>query len=102
MALFVGSRYRGLKVTEIIENDGTRKLFLHLRNTLNPETMKDKYSIYTVQQGDELDLIMKKHGMTPDQWWIIAELNNIFFAFDIAPGQKIVIPDISILENLSS
>lgn len=52
---------------------------------------KDRY--YTTGQGEELDPIAYEGYGNSKLWHIIADVNGIFFPFEIDPGQTLIIPD---------
>lgn len=50
--------------------------------------------LYTVQQGDRLDLIANQYYKKPMLWRYIAEHNDIENPRRLVPGQRIIIPDL--------
>ena len=99
MAIFNGSRYAGQHAVDLIK-DNKRKVYIGLRDNFDKEKLKNKFSVYIVKEGDEIDLIAYKFGISPSQWWIIADLNDLFFAFDLHVGQSLIIPNQDILKDL--
>ena len=47
------------------------------------------FSIYTVQQGDTLEDIAQRHGVT---WQVLARLNGLIDPDSLYPGQRIRVP----------
>lgn len=55
--------------------------------------------LYSVQQGDNLDLLALKFYNNPTLWWAIAYFNNLIDAFEpLVPGSILKIPAIASLE----
>lgn len=52
--------------------------------------------LYEVRAGDRLDLIAFDKYKKSSLWWVIAYVNNIVDPiFDLKPGKKILIPNVS-------
>ena len=99
MPVFKGSRYNKANTVEIVENN-TKKIFVGSPQELDKEALKNDYVIYVTRERDELDSIAFSSGIVPQQWWIIADLNDVFFAFDVKPLQRLVVPNIEILDRI--
>ena len=48
------------------------------------------YSIYTVLNGDTLDMVASKYNTTVD---VLAKLNGLDLPFDLMPGMLLVVPN---------
>ena len=48
--------------------------------------------LYTVREGDRLDVLSQAYLHDAQLWWVIAEYNNLFWMFDITVGQQLRIP----------
>ena len=59
-----------------------------------PKRTLDKIKVFTlrISAEDRLDTLAAKHLGDDAYWWIIAELNDINWAFDFEPGEIIKIP----------
>lgn len=56
--------------------------------------VSENYSVYTVKEGDTLDLIAATAYNNPTLWWRIADLNpHITYPDDIQAGDSIRIPE---------
>lgn len=53
---------------------------------------KDRY--FTVGDGDEIDPIAYEAYSNSKFWWLIADVNNILFPFELNIGDTLVIPDL--------
>ncbi|MBU1456989.1 MAG: hypothetical protein KKD01_19920 [Proteobacteria bacterium] len=91
------SRYDGIDYSLIVDSDGNAKKFLHLKFPAKFDDLAD-YGIYEVEGEDELDYISKKLYGDSDLWYIIAEINQIDFIFDIEVGDRIIFPQSNFLE----
>jgi hypothetical protein len=100
MAIFEGSRYKNLGYIGIRQTDGSTKRFLDARRPLTIDDVRGEFVIHPVQGGEVLDLLAYRYYGDESKWWIIAEVNDIFFMYDIVPGQQLVIPNKKILEKL--
>lgn len=66
-----------------------------------PVSPFDTYHIVAELDVYRLDLIAYKYYSTPELWWIIALVNQIFFEFDeMEVGQVLRIPDKGTLTTL--
>lgn len=92
----VGSRYQGVDITGIRTTDGKEKKFLHDRRVFSMTDVGTTGFEYTVVGEEVLDGIADKFYGDDTLWWLIADVNNIFFMFDVGPGDVIIIPDPSI------
>ena len=99
MAIFAGSRYAGQVAVDVVKN-GKKKTYIGLRDNFDKSKLKNYFFVYVVNEGDEIDLIAHKFGIDPSQWWIIADLNDLFFPLDLVPGSTLLIPSTKILKDL--
>lgn len=74
----------------------------HATNRIRGVSYSD-YDIYyevTNMTENRLDLISLKYYNSPIYWWVIAQANNIFDAFnDVYRGMKLRIPPLSAINN---
>ena len=60
----------------------------------NPTSGGTPGKIYTVREGDRLDLIAASYYKKPMLWRYIAEHNDIDNPRDLMPGQRLIIPEL--------
>ena len=99
MALFKGTRYKDSVVVGIQGTDGVTRRLVSPKEPINADDLGGKYFKHTVVGEETLDYIAYIYYRDETKWSIIAEANNIFFAYDIQHGQELIIPDRSIIEN---
>ncbi len=92
MPVFKGSRYEDVNFTALIEGNESPKKFLHTRTPLEQRNLYDSFSIRSARSKEELDLISHMSGGFEDQWWIIADVNNIEKPWEIKPGTQLIVP----------
>lgn len=95
MSLVKGSRYEGLDVTAIIDENDVARAFLHARIPLSSEELllrDPDFTRHTVQEGDQLDTLAWNISGDETLWWIIAEVNNLFDPFTLTIGSELLIP----------
>ena len=78
MAIYNGSRYVGSSVTQIILEDGERRPYIHSRP---PYRLQARVGAVNEVFGidDSLDLMAVYHLGAEDNWWVIADSNNLLF-----------------------
>ncbi len=99
MSVFKGSRYEGLKFTGVLGKDGKVRRYLHGRDPLRASQMKRPLVFHDFQNDEQLDFLAWNVAAKPRLWWILADISNIMFPLDIAPGTEIVIPTRELLER---
>jgi hypothetical protein len=92
MPVFRGSRYENVKFTGILGEDGKVRKFLHAREPLNPQEVRGPFTLLAFQRGDELDAITHRAAGKSRLWWVLADINDIFFPLDIEPGTELTVP----------
>lgn len=60
------------------------------------KSINDRY--YTVGDGESLDNISYEAYASSKRWWQIADVNKVFFPFQLDIGVTLVIPDLDTLE----
>jgi hypothetical protein len=100
--VFRGSRYENVKFTGILGEDGKVRKFLHARDPLNVQEVRGPFLIHPFQRGDELDSITHRVAGKPRLWWLLADINDIFFPLDIEPGTELLIPGVELQERPES
>jgi hypothetical protein len=92
MSVFRGSRYQNLKATGLVQNDGTVRPLLHMRDPLTLNALEGRYKQHVVQGRQELDLLAYQYGDKSTLWWVIADINDVLFALTLTEGQQLAIP----------
>lgn len=88
-----GSRYEGVAITGIRFADGTDKKLLHDRRIFSPEDVGTQGVEHLVVGSETLDSIANDYYNDDTLWWLIADVNNIFFMHDVQPGDTVIVPD---------
>jgi hypothetical protein len=91
-------RYDGLDYSLIVDENGNSKKFLHLRYPTTIDNVED-YGIYEIEPREELDLVSKKLYGDVELWYVLADINQIDFIFDIEQGDRIMFPQSNFLEQ---
>lgn len=95
MSLYSNSRYvTSLQLDAVDDRGGTEVVrpFLYTDDQVSPDAAVSQ--IYTVEDGDRLDILAAKF-MDGDSslWWVIADMNEIFgFPLHLTRGTKLKIP----------
>ena len=99
MPILQGSRYAGVPITGIKFADGKERRFLHSRQNFTLEDVKRGARIHIVRDSDEIDVLAKQFYGDERLWWVIAEVNGLFFPLDkeaeLPTGKEIVILPLS-------
>ena len=98
MGIFAGSRYEGVEYVKIIDTDGKSKQYLLQRKPISPDDVLT-FNVHWLKEKEELDLIADEVFADGRKWWIIAEVNEIDFPFDLEAGTKIIIPTLDISQE---
>lgn len=93
MPVFKGSRYEGVEYDAIRDNTGQVRRILHPPPRVTLEELENDFQVRPVQSDDELDHIAFKFGAAERLWFVIADLNDIDFAWDLSDFKEIVVPD---------
>ena len=92
MPVFKGSRYEGVKFTGILGKDGKVRKYLHGREPIKLADVKEPLVVHLLEQGEAIDELAWRAAGKPRLWWIVADVSNILFPLDVAPGTEIVVP----------
>jgi nucleoid-associated protein YgaU len=57
--------------------------------------MEGGFRVHIVSQGEELDEIAYRYSGTTRLWWLIADINGLASPFNLAVGQKLLIPQVA-------
>lgn len=71
-------------------------LSLDRTSIIYKQSPNDQY--YTVGDGENLSDISYAAYGNSKYWWVIADVNGIFFPFDLPIGETLVIPDLDALQ----
>jgi len=99
MPVFKGSRYEGVKFTGILGQDGKVRKYLHPREPLSPDQVKEPLIVHEFQQGEVIDELAFRAAGKPRLWWVIADISDVLFPLDIAPGTEIIVPKQDLIER---
>jgi len=98
MSIFSGSRYEGVNLIAIQENGTTRVLFEDREPISLDDFAGDPIQV-TVQVSDEIDFIAARFYGRSTLWWIIADVNDLFFPFTLTEGQVLLLPPIDFVRR---
>lgn len=93
MPVFKGSRYEGVEFDAIRDNTGQVRKVLHPPPRVTLEELENDFQVLPVQASDELDMLAYLFGGAERKWYVIADLNDIDFAWDLSGFKEIVVPD---------
>ena len=103
MAVFQGSRYANESVTPIKFDSGEVKHYLHMRLQIRQEELNFDLVEDNVQEDEEFqDYAASVFAGRADRWWLLAEMNEVFFPYDLKLGQRTVLPSKALLDTLQN
>jgi hypothetical protein len=93
-SIFKGSRYETVReFTPIVDTEtGKVRNFLHNRRVLSKRDIGQGFFTHVVKVGELLDGIAYIYYGLETLWWVIADINDLFYIFDIFPGQILIVP----------
>lgn len=92
MPVFRYSRYDGSSYVGLRFDDGSAKRFVQAQTPLSVDDVYEDWVEHEVQGGEELDQLAFAYGGDERLWWMIAEVNNIMWPWDIESGTRLIIP----------
>lgn len=105
MAVYSGSRYGSVEYTGIRGIDGVVRKFLHQREPLAPEGVREGFTVHVLQKQEELDGLAFNTSRKPLLWWLLADVNNVMFPLtatldgdrgesppELDPGAELLLP----------
>lgn len=97
----MSSRYQTVKkFTPIIDSvTGKTRRFLHNRRVFSKDDIKENFTIHNLQSGQLLDELAFIYYGNEELWWIIADINQIEYPFDLIPGSTLTIPNLDVIEG---
>jgi len=84
------SRFAGLPVLEVLAPDGSTRLVIALR--IAPRVPALPAATIRVRQGEELDLLARRHYGDERLWWRILDANRVLYPLDIVAGDVLDLP----------
>ena len=100
MPIFQGSRYAGVPFTGVRDRVGVVRRFLHSRVPFTEDDLAPGVAVHEYQHGEELDELSHKFGAFERDWWLIADVNGVLFAFDIEIGTPLLIPQPELFQSV--
>lgn len=91
MVVYADSRYRDSTQT-IYETDDFTRPIINERKPITEDDIGQDFTVHTVVEGDQLDLLAYQYGGDSSLWWIIADLNKVNFPLDPKIGTQLKIP----------
>lgn len=91
MPILSGSRYERVNLVLIATPTRTRVL-MEDRDPLTLDDVDGEPIQLTVQEGDEIDELAFRFSGKHRLWWIIAEVNNLEFPYELESGTTLLIP----------
>lgn len=81
--------------------DGNKKFWGTWKPVAVPSSPSDTYFTVTEAMAGRLDLISYEFYQTPELWWLLAEVNDIFFPpEEVVVGLMLRVPSFSVLATL--
>ena len=100
MAILRGSRYQGVPITGVRNVEGNERKFINDRRIFSLDDVGEDAIEHTLVGGEELDSLASRYYDDDKLYWLIADVNDILFPFDVEPGQVIVVPNPDIVRDL--
>jgi hypothetical protein len=106
MPVFEGSRYSGVQFTALRDASGRVIRYLHNREPVTQKQLNDPTILAPIQEQEDLDSLAHLLTGTSTKWHLIAEVNEIFWAFDqeeggqLEPGTELIIPSVDEMRRL--
>ena len=79
MPVLPGSRYVGAKVTEVRDEDGVVRRYVHDREMFDSSDIGPGALSVSVQVEEELDFYAFKLMGSGTRWWLLADVNELLF-----------------------
>jgi len=92
MPVYRGSRYDGVSTTPLTDVNNRMIRYLHNRTPLTQNDLVGPAYRYELRQGDDLDRLSFLRSGEERLWFLIAELNEVFWPFDLGPEDELLIP----------
>jgi len=92
MPVFRNSRYDGSSYIGITLSDGSVKRWVEAQTPMTVDDTADDWIEHVVEGPEDLDALALAYGGLEQFWWMIAEVNNILFPWDITAGTRLIVP----------
>jgi hypothetical protein len=106
MSIFQGSRYirgeNGERITATRVTLGGKQItFLHDRKVFKEDDLRGDTDLYEVKPGDLVDLLAFNESGQAIKWYLIADLNEMFFPDDeMDKGRILIMPSLEDFQSL--
>lgn len=94
-----GSRYQNAQITGIRTADGRVRKYVHDRPIFQLPNVGAQAEEHLLSGGEELDSIADLYYKRDTDWWVIADVNDIFFMFDAKPGDVLLVPSRAMVDE---
>jgi len=95
-----GSRYQGVALTGIKDQDGKERKLINDRRIFSIKDVGEDAIEHTIVGQQQLDNLAEIYYKDDKLWWVIADVNDIFFMLDVVPGQTVIVPNPDIIADL--
>ena len=92
MPVFSGSRYEGGSFVSIRQESGQERKFIELREPVTIDDIGPNFRLHSISEGEHLEEISYKQYGRSDVYWIIGDVNEIDYPFDLPVGKTLIIP----------
>lgn len=92
MPVFRNSRYDGSSYIGLTLSDGKIKRWVAPQSPMTVDDISADWVEHVVEGPQDLDMLALAYGGKEQFWWMIAEVNNIMFPWDIAIGTRLIVP----------
>ncbi len=101
--IFPGSRYQNATIGLFKWPDEPKRVVPISPRRVSINDLGQDYLMYEVNYGDELDSLAERFGGNFEEYWKIADINNIKYPLDpIASGTTLFIPSKDAFNNSES
>ena len=95
-----GSRYENVPYTGIRDATCCIRKFLHDRHVYTQKDIGERAIEHPLTGQETLDSLAEQYYDKQSLWWLLADVNEIFFALDLEPGTVLIIPDEDLVREL--
>ncbi len=103
MPIYPGSRYETSDVVIIAWPDEPQRPLPYNPRFISIDDIGKDFFTYVVIEGDTLDLLAQRFGGNYEDWWKVAQINNIKFPLEeMEKGLVLIIPLQYIFSSLNT